>query len=62
MTKKYLRMTLNERFQHINLAVNFTLLSSRFCFKLFDSFLGFSYHRSSNGNDLSRLSASASAG
>ena len=26
MTKKYLRMTLNERLQHINLAVNFTLL------------------------------------
>ncbi len=26
MTKKYLRMTLNERMQHINLAVNFTLL------------------------------------
>jgi len=26
MTKKYLRMTLNERMQHLNLAVNFTLL------------------------------------
>lgn len=26
MTKKYLRMTLNERLQHLNLAVNFTLL------------------------------------
>jgi cytochrome b subunit of formate dehydrogenase len=26
MTKKYLRMTLNERIQHINLAINFTLL------------------------------------
>ncbi len=26
MTKKYLRMTLNERIQHLNLAVNFTLL------------------------------------
>lgn len=26
MAKKYLRMTLNERLQHINLAVNFTLL------------------------------------
>jgi cytochrome b subunit of formate dehydrogenase len=26
MTKKYLRMTLNERLQHINLAINFTLL------------------------------------
>jgi len=26
MTKKYLRMTLNERFQHVNLFINFTLL------------------------------------
>src|SRR4030066_528643 len=26
MTKKHLRMTLNERMQHLNLAVNFTLL------------------------------------
>jgi cytochrome b subunit of formate dehydrogenase len=26
MTKKYLRMTLNERAQHINLAINFTIL------------------------------------
>jgi len=26
MAKKYLRMTLNERIQHLNLAVNFTLL------------------------------------
>ena len=26
MTKKYLRMTLNERFQHLNLFINFTLL------------------------------------
>jgi cytochrome b subunit of formate dehydrogenase len=26
MTKKYLRMTLNERVQHINLAINFTIL------------------------------------
>ncbi len=26
MTRKYLRMTLNERMQHLNLAVNFTLL------------------------------------
>ncbi len=26
MTKKYLRMTLNERIQHINLAINFTIL------------------------------------
>jgi cytochrome b subunit of formate dehydrogenase len=26
MTKKYLRMTLNERFQHINLFINFTIL------------------------------------
>jgi len=26
MAKKYLRMTLNERMQHLNLAVNFTLL------------------------------------
>ena len=26
MTKKYLRMTLNERIQHLNLAINFTLL------------------------------------
>ena len=26
MTKRYLRMTLNERMQHLNLAVNFTLL------------------------------------
>jgi cytochrome b subunit of formate dehydrogenase len=26
MTKKFLRMTLNERFQHINLFINFTLL------------------------------------
>ncbi len=26
MTKKYLRMTLNERFQHINLSINFTIL------------------------------------
>ncbi len=26
MTKKYLRMTLNERFQHLNLFINFTIL------------------------------------
>ena len=26
MTKRYLRMTLNERAQHVNLAINFTLL------------------------------------
>ena len=26
MTKKYLRMTLNERVQHLNLAINFTIL------------------------------------
>jgi cytochrome b subunit of formate dehydrogenase len=26
MTEKYLRMTLNERIQHINLAINFTIL------------------------------------
>ena len=26
MGKKYLRMTLNERIQHINLAINFTIL------------------------------------
>ena len=26
MTKKYLRMTLNERFQHVNLFINFTIL------------------------------------
>lgn len=26
MTKKYLRMTLNERIQHLNLAINFTIL------------------------------------
>jgi len=26
MSKKYLRMTLNERIQHINLAINFTIL------------------------------------
>jgi cytochrome b subunit of formate dehydrogenase len=26
MTKKYLRLTLNERFQHINLFINFTIL------------------------------------
>jgi len=26
MSKKYLRMTLNERIQHLNLAINFTLL------------------------------------
>jgi cytochrome b subunit of formate dehydrogenase len=26
MTKKYLRMTLNERIQHLNLFINFTIL------------------------------------
>ena len=26
MTKKYLRLTLNERFQHLNLMINFTIL------------------------------------
>jgi cytochrome b subunit of formate dehydrogenase len=26
MTQKYLRLTLNERFQHLNLAINFTIL------------------------------------
>ncbi len=26
MAKKYLRMTLNERIQHLNLAINFTIL------------------------------------
>ena len=27
MTKKYLRLTLNERFQHLNLMINFTILA-----------------------------------
>jgi len=26
MTKKYLRLTLNERFQHLNLMINFVIL------------------------------------
>ncbi len=60
MTKKYLRMTLNERFQHLNLFINFTILViTGFALKYPGGLLGLSHHRYSHGDDITGFPPSA---